>query len=188
MNGVIQAMTLTMESRDPYTAEHQRRVANLARAIAREMGLLEEQVDGIHMSGAIHDIGTMSIPAEILSKPTRLTNLEFDLIKGHPSAGYEILKDIEFPWPIAQITLQHHERINGSGYPIGISGKEILPEAKILAVADVVEAISSHRPYRPAHGIDVALHVISQNKGILYEPKPVEACLMLFEKKSYQLD
>jgi len=188
MGGIIQAMSLTVETRDPYTSGHQRRVADLARAIAQEMGLTEDQVDGIRMSGAIHDIGKISVPSEILSKPTKLSDLEFSLIKNHPSVGYDILRDIDFQWPIAQITLQHHERINGSGYPKGISGKEILLEAKILAVADVVEAIASHRPYRPAHTIDVALDEISQNKGILYEPEVVAACLRVFEEKSYQLN
>lgn len=187
MGGIIQAISMTVEARDPYTSGHQRRVAHLARAIAQEMGLTEDQVDGIRMSGAIHDIGKISVPSEILSKPTQLSDLEFSLIKNHPSVGYDILRDIEFPWPIAQITLQHHERINGSGYPKGISGKEILLEAKILAVADVVEAIASHRPYRPAHPIDVALKEISQNKGILYEPEVVSACLRVFKDKGYQL-
>jgi PAS domain S-box-containing protein len=188
MGGIIQAMSLTVEARDPYTSGHQRRVAHLARAIAQEMGLTEDQVDGIRMSGAIHDIGKISVPSEILSKPTKLSDLEFSLIKNHPSVGYDILRDIEFPWPIAQITLQHHERINGSGYPKGISGKEILLESKVLAVADVVEAIASHRPYRPAHTIDVALKEIDQNKGILYEPEVVAACRRVFEEKSYHLN
>jgi HD-GYP domain-containing protein (c-di-GMP phosphodiesterase class II) len=177
-----------VEARDPYTSGHQRRVADLARAIAQEMGLTEDQVDGIRMSGAIHDIGKISVPSEILSKPSKLSDLEFSLIKTHPIVGYNILKDIDFPWPIAEITLQHHERINGSGYPKGISGNEILLEAKILAVADVVEAIASHRPYRPAHTIDVALNEIVQNKGILYDPEVVAACLRVFKEKSYHLN
>ena len=188
MGGIIQAMSLTVEAKDPYTSGHQRRVADLARAIAQEMNLTEDQIDGIRMSGAIHDIGKISVPSEILSKPTKLSALEFSLIKNHPSVGYDILRDIEFPWPIAQITLQHHERINGSGYPMGISGNEILLEAKILAVADVVEAIASHRPYRPAYDIGVALNEISQNKGILYEPEVVAACLRVFEEKKYHLN
>jgi PAS domain S-box-containing protein len=188
MGGIIQAMSLTVEARDPYTSGHQRRVADLARAIAQEMGLTEDQVDGIRMSGAIHDIGKISVPSEILSKPSKLSDLEFSLIKTHPIVGYNILKDIDFPWPIAEITLQHHERINGSGYPKGISGNEILLEAKILAVADVVEAIASHRPYRPAHTIDVALNEIVQNKGILYDPEVVAACLRVFKEKSYHLN
>ncbi len=165
MGGIIQAMSLTVEARDPYTSGHQRRVADLARAIAQEMGLTVDQVDGIRMSGAIHDIGKISVPSEILSKPTKLSDLEFSLIKNHPSVGYDILRDIDFPWPIAEITLQHHERINGSGYPKGISGQDILLEAKILAVADVVEAIASHRPYRPAYNISVALNEICSKQG-----------------------
>ncbi|OGP50442.1 MAG: hypothetical protein A2Y79_05975 [Deltaproteobacteria bacterium RBG_13_43_22] len=188
MGGIIQAMSLTVEAKDPYTSGHQRRVANLARTIAQEMGLSIDQVDSIRMSGAIHDIGKISVPSEILSKPSKLSDLEFSLIKNHPSVGYNILKDIDFAWPIAEITLQHHERINGSGYPKGISGKEILLEAKILAVADVVEAIASHRPYRPAHTIDVALNEITQNKGILYDPEVVTACLRVFREKRYQLN
>jgi HD-GYP domain-containing protein (c-di-GMP phosphodiesterase class II) len=188
MGGIIQAMSLTVEAKDPYTSGHQRRVSDLARAIAQEMNLPEDQIDGIRMSGAIHDIGKISVPSEILSKPTKLSPLEFSLIKNHPNVGYDILRDIEFPWPIAQITLQHHERINGSGYPMGISGNEILLEAKILAVADVVEAIASHRPYRPAYDIGVALNEIAQKKGILYEPDVVAACLRVFEEKKYHLN
>jgi PAS domain S-box-containing protein len=188
MGGIIQAMSLTVEARDPYTSGHQRRVADLARAIAQEMGLAEDRVDGIRMSGAIHDIGKISVPSEILSKPVKLSHLEYSLIKNHPSVGYDILKDIDFPWPIAEITLQHHERINGSGYPNGISGQGILLEAKILAVADVVEAIASHRPYRPAFDIGVALSEISKNKGVLYEPEVVVACLRVFEEKKYLLN
>jgi PAS domain S-box-containing protein len=185
MGGIIQAMSLTVEVRDPYTSGHQRRVADLARAIAQEMGLAQDRVDGIRMSGAIHDIGKISIPSEILTKPIKLSPLEYSLIKNHPGVGYNILKDIDFPWPIAEITLQHHERINGSGYPNGLSGPEMLLEAKILAVADVVEAIASHRPYRPAYEIGVALDEISSNKGILYEPEVVDACLRVFKERKY---
>ncbi len=188
MGGIIQAMALAVESRDPYTAGHQRRVANLARFIGQEMGLTKDQVEAIRMAGMVHDLGKISIPAEILSKPTRLTALEFELIKVHPQTSYDILKDIDFPWPIAQIVSQHHERINGSGYPSGIKDQEILPEAKVLMVADVVEAISSHRPYRAAHGVDVALDEISQKKGILYDPEVVDACLRLFREKGFNLE
>jgi len=138
------------------------------------------------MAGVIHDLGKISVPAEILAKPTKLTELEFALIKIHPQAGYDIIKDIEFPWPIAQIIVQHHERVDGSGYPHGLKGDEILLEARILAVADVVEAIASHRPYRPAHGVDKALEEIERNKGILYEPAAVEACLRLFREKGFK--
>ena len=140
------------------------------------------------MAGMIHDLGKISIPAEILSKPNPLTALEISLIKTHPRAGYDILKDIDFPWPIARIILEHHERTDGSGYPEGLSGEDILDEAKILAVADVVEAIASHRPYRPSQGIDKALDEISKNKGILYDPQVVEACVKLFQEKGFQLE
>lgn len=187
MDGIIQAIALTVEIRDSYTAGHQRRVTDLARAIAREMGLSEDQVEGVRMAGIVHDLGKFGVPAEILSKPTKLSDLEFGLIKIHPQIGYDILKDIEFPWPVAQIVFQHHERLDGSGYPQGLSGGDILLEARILAVADVVEAIASHRPYRPALGIDKALEEISQKKGIIYDPKVVEVCLKLFKEKKYML-
>jgi HD-GYP domain-containing protein (c-di-GMP phosphodiesterase class II) len=150
------------------------------------MGLDSNQTDGIRMAGIIHDLGKMGIPAEILSKPTRLTEIEYRLIKTHPMAGYDILKDVEFPWPIADIVLQHHERYNGSGYPAGLKGDEILLEARIIAVADVVEAIASYRPYRPAQGIETALEEIVKNKGILYDPAVVDACMLLFREKGYK--
>jgi putative nucleotidyltransferase with HDIG domain len=188
LGGVVQAISLTVETRDPYTAGHQRRVANLARAIAQEMGLPEDQVDALRMAGIVHDLGKISIPAEILSKPSQLSNIEFSLIKAHPQISYDILKDIDFNWPVAEIVLQHHERINGSGYPNGLSGKDIYLEARILAVADVVEAISSHRPYRPAYGIDVALEEIEKNKDVLYDPEAVEACLRLFREKGFKVE
>lgn len=187
-SGIIQAMALTVETRDPYTAGHQVRVAKLATMIAREMNFSSEQVEGINMAGAIHDIGKISVPAEILSKPSRLSDIEFQLIQIHPEAGYNIIKDIEFPWPIATIIMQHHERINGSGYPKGLKGEEILPETRILSVADVVEAIASHRPYRPAYGIDFALEEISNMKGILYDTAVVDACLSLFNEKGFMFD
>lgn len=188
MGGIIEAMATTVETRDPYTAGHQRRVADLARAIAQEVGLSKDRTEGIHMAGIVHDLGKISIPAEILSKPTRLTDLEFALIKAHPEVSYDILKNIDFPWPVALIVLQHHERINGSGYPQGLTVEEILFEARILAVADVVEAIASHRPYRPAHGIEVALKEIEEKKGVLYDPVAVEACLRLFKEKGFVLE
>jgi len=188
MEGIVQAMAMTVETRDPYTAGHQRRVADLACAIAKEMALSENQIYGIKMTGDIHDLGKISIPAEILAKPTRLTETEFALIKSHPKAGYDILKDIEFPWPVAEMVVQHHEKIDGSGYPQGLSGKEILPEAKILTVADVVEAMASHRPYRPALGIDIALDEISKNRAVAYDLAVADACLKLFEEKRYSLD
>jgi PAS domain S-box-containing protein/putative nucleotidyltransferase with HDIG domain len=176
----VHVLVSAIEMRDPYTAGHQRRVTQLACAIAREMGLPEEQIEGIRMAGLIHDLGKMNIPAEILSKPGQLTDLEFGLIQMHPQTGYDVLKTIEFPWTVAQIVLQHHERLDGSGYPQELSGEEIILEAKILGVADVVEAMASHRPYRSAQGIDKALEEISQNRGVLYDPGVVDACLKLF--------
>lgn len=187
LGATINAMAVTVETRDPYTAGHQRRVADLARAIATEMKLTSDQIDGVRMAGMIHDIGKISIPSEILTKPTQLSALEYNLIKTHPDSGHAILKDIEFPWPIARIVLEHHERVNGSGYPRGLKDNEILMESKILAVADVVEAISSHRPYRAAHGIEAGLQEIAKNKDILYDAKAVDACLRLFREKSYTL-
>lgn len=188
LGGTIRAMALTVETRDPYTAGHQRRVVNLARAIADEMGLPEEQIDGIRVAGAIHDLGKISVPAEILSKPGRITDIEFSLIKAHPQVGYDILKTIEFPWPVAQIVLQHHERMDGSGYPNGIKGKDIILEARVLSVADVVEAMSSHRPYRAALGVEKALEEIKKKKVILYDPEVVNACLGLFKEKGFKFE
>ncbi len=187
MKGIIRAMALALESRDPYTAGHQRRVADLAGEIARHMGLSEERILGVMMAGSIHDLGKLAIPVEILCKPSRLSDAEFSLIKTHPQVGYDILKDIEFPWPVAQMVLQHHERIDGSGYPYGLSGDEILLESSILAVADVVEAMASYRPYRLSLGIDAALDEISKNKGILYHSEVVDVCLKLFREKKIEL-
>jgi len=187
LGGTIQAMALTVETRDPYTAGHQRRVSNLACAIAREMGVPANQVQGIHFAGIIHDIGKISVPGEILSKPGRISENELGIIKEHPRAGHNILKTVDFPWPIAQIVLQHHEKIDGSGYPDGISGENILIEARILSVADVIEAMSSHRPYRPTLGVDMALREIQQNKGVLYDSRVVDACLKLFNERGYRL-
>ncbi|MFZ1036448.1 MAG: PAS domain S-box protein, partial [Smithella sp.] len=182
----IGVLVSAVESRDPYTAGHQLRVADLARAIATEMGLPQDKIDGIRMAGSIHDIGKLSIPVEILSKPTRLTDVEFTLIKGHSKIGYEMLKDVESPWPLAQIVYQHHERMNGTGYPRNLKGDEILIEARIMTVADVVEAIASHRPYRAALGIEIALEEIEKNKGIFYDTTVADACLRLFREKGYQ--
>ena len=187
LEGSILAIASTVETRDPYTAGHQQRVAELATAIAKEMGLPDDQIYGIRMGGVIHDLGKISIPAEILSKPGSITEIEFNLIKTHPKVGYDILKAIEFPWPIAQMVLPHHERMDGSGYPSGLSGEAIILEARILGVADVVEAMASHRPYRPARGIDKALKEISKNKGLLYDRNVVEACLKLFREKEFEL-
>ena len=184
----VQAMAQTVEVRDPYTAGHQKRVSNIARAIATEMSLSPGMIEGIGMAGNIHDIGKISVPAEILSKPGTLTDIQFGLIKAHPKTGYEILKGIEFPCDIARIVLQHHERIDGSGYPQGLCGDDILLEAKILAVADVVEAMSSHRPYRPALGIEKAVEEISSNKGKRYDPRVVEAFEKVLNKGNFELE
>ncbi len=184
----IQVMVSAVETRDPYTAGHQVRVADLARAIATEMGLPQEKIDGIRMAGSIHDIGKLSIPAEILSKPTKLTEIEFSLIKEHSKKGYEILKDVESPWPLAEMVYQHHERMDGSGYSRNLKGDEIIMEARIMAVADVVEAMASHRPYRPGLGIDAALEEIEKNRRTFYDNSVVDACLRLFREKGYQLE
>ncbi|HUN54764.1 MAG TPA: PAS domain S-box protein [Smithella sp.] len=183
----IQVLVSTVESRDPYTAGHQKRVADLARTIATEMGLPHDIIEGIRMAGSIHDIGKLSIPAEILVKPTKLTNIEFSLIKEHAKNGYEMLKDVDSPWPLAEIVYQHHERMDGSGYPRNLKGDEFLLEARILAVADVVESMASHRPYRAALGIEAALEEIDKNKGILYDAAVANACIRLFREKGYQL-
>ena len=185
---ITQTITSTVELRDPYTAGHQGRVAHLAQAIAREMNLAEEQANQIYTAGLIHDIGKISIPAEILSKAGKLNDIEFSLIKMHSQSGYDVLKNIEFPYPMAQWVLEHHERMNGSGYPYGLTGDKIGLEARIIAVADVVEAMSSHRPYRAALGIDAALAEIKKNKGILYDSAAVEACLRLFNEKGFKLE
>ncbi len=187
LNGIIQALSAASEQRDPYTAGHQRRVADLSRAIAQEMRLSPDRVEGIRMAGVIHDVGKLSIPAEILSKPARLSEIEYKMIQAHSQNGYDILSDIEFSWPIATMILQHHERMDGSGYPQQLKGEEILFEARILAVSDVIEAMASHRPYRPALGIEAALEEIEKNKGNLYDAAVVSACLTLFREKGYAL-
>jgi putative nucleotidyltransferase with HDIG domain len=186
LGAIIQVLEQTVEIRDPYTAGHQRRVADLARTIGEEMGLGEDRIDGIRIAGIIHDIGKIYVPAEILSKPRRLSQIEFNLIKTHSQVGYDVLRAIDFPWPVARIILQHHERIDGSGYPHNLTGNEIMLEAKILGVADVVEAMASHRPYRPALGVDAALQEILQNKGVLYEPEVVHACVRVFQEQNFQ--
>ena len=187
LSQTIDAVAAMIESRDPYTAGHQRRVANLAGAIALEMGFSADRIHGLYLSATIHDLGKIQIPAEILSKPSRLSPVEFELIKTHPQAGYEIIKNVQFPWPIALMVQQHHERLDGSGYPQGLKSEQILPEAKILAVADVVEAMASHRPYRPALGLDVALEEITRHRGTLYDPVTVDCCLALFREKNFSL-
>ncbi len=181
----IKAIANTVEMRDPYTAGHQRRVGQLAVAIAKELGLPEDTNHGIELAASIHDLGKISIPAEILSKPSTLTAIEFMLLKNHAQAGYDILKDIEFPWPIASMVLQHHERLDGSGYPQGLKGEQILLESRILAVADVVEAMASHRPYRAALGSDSALKEIERGRGMVYDAAVVDACQRLFTQKRF---
>jgi len=188
LKGTVAALANTVETKDPYTAGHQRRVAQLASAIARELAWSPHQVEGIQVLSFLHDMGKIAVPAEILSKPGRLTPYEFNLIKAHPQVGYDILKDIDFPWPVAQAVLQHHERLNGSGYPAGLTATEIIPEAKVLAVADVVEAMASHRPYRPARGIDKALEEVTLNQGELYDPEAVMACVKLFRESDFVFD
>ena len=184
----IQVLVSALESRDPYTAGHQSRSADLACAIAREMRFDDDQIEGIRMAGAIHDIGKLSVPAEILTKPTKLTNLEFSLVKEHSQSGYEMLKHVDSPWPLAKIIQQHHERLDGSGYPNHLKNDEILMEARIMAVADVVEAMASHRPYRASLGIEAALEEIEKNKGVLFDDKVVDACMKLFREKDYKLE
>jgi PAS domain S-box-containing protein/putative nucleotidyltransferase with HDIG domain len=188
LEGIINAMVITVETKDPYTAGHQRRTAELATAIAKDLGLPEEEIESIHMAGIIHDLGKIAIPGEILSKPGSLNEIQVSMIRTHPSVGYEILKNIDFPWPIAQIMLEHHERVDGSGYPTGISGENINFKSKIIAVADVVEAIISHRPYRAALGIKKALEEIKVNSGTLYDPAVVKACYKLFKKNGFKFE
>lgn len=188
LHGIIEALTAAVELRDPYTAGHQLRVSELAVAIAEEMGLPADKVEAIRYAALVHDIGKLAVPAEILAKPSGLTATEFALIKAHPQQAYDILKEIDFPWPVADIVLQHHERLDGSGYPLGLKDDEIVLEARIMAVADVVEAMSSHRPYRPALGIDKALEEIAKNKGYLYDSEVVDSCLRLFRDKGFTLE
>jgi PAS domain S-box-containing protein len=181
----VNALAATVEMKDQYTAGHQSRVAQLTCAIAQAMGLSEERIEGIRMAASIHDIGKLIVPTEILNKPGTLTEIQFNMIKMHPQTGYDILKGIEFPWPVAQIILQHHELMDGSGYPQGLSGENIMLEARILTVADVVEAMTSHRPYRPAYHIRKAIAEISKNGGALYDPEVVDACIKLFTEKAF---
>jgi putative nucleotidyltransferase with HDIG domain len=180
-------MSLAVESRDPYTAGHQERVSDIATAIAIRMNFSKARIHYLKMAGMIHDIGKISVPAEILCKPTCLSEAEFNIMKEHPLTGYKILKEIEFPYPLAKIVYQHHERLDGSGYPNGLSGDEIYMEAKILAVADVVEAMASHRPYRPSLGIDIAIDEIKKNRGRMFDPDVVDTCCYLFENNLIKL-
>jgi HD-GYP domain-containing protein (c-di-GMP phosphodiesterase class II) len=186
MDGTIKAISSALEMRDPYTAGHERRVAQLGCAIAGFLGLSEEQTEGIRIAGFLHDIGKIAVPTEILSRPGKLSEYEMAIIKTHPQCGFEILKEINFLWPVALATLQHHERLDGSGYPLGARGDQIILEARIIAVADVVEAMSSHRPYRPALGAEAALAEIAANKGIHYAPEVVDACTRLFSERGFQ--
>ena len=183
----IEAIAAMAELRDPYTAGHQQRVTRLALALAKEIGLDSERTGGLRVASLIHDIGKIVVPAEILNKPGKLNDYEMNIIRVHSQAGYDILKKIDFPWPVAQIVLQHHERLNGSGYPQGLQGSDILQEAKILAVADVVEAMASHRPYRPTLGIEAALEEITKNKDNLYDPEVADARVKLFSEKGCSL-
>jgi len=187
LDETVNALAATAEKRDPYTAGHQQRVAALACAIARELSLSDDQVEGVHMAGTLHDIGKIYVPAEFLAKPSRLSDLEMDIIRTHSQVGYDILKAIPFPWPIADMVLQHHERLDGSGYPGGLRDGQILLESKILAVSDVVEAMSTHRPYRPGLGIDKALAEIERGKGAQYDPDVVDVCIKLVREKGYKL-
>lgn len=188
LEGTIEALAFTVGKRDPYTAGHQRRVSKLACAIAAEAGFSDDKIAGIRMASEIHDLGKMAVPAEILSKPGKLTEVEWLMIKAHPQVGFDILNTIDFPWPIAKIILQHHERLDGSGYPNSLSAEFILPEARIISIADVVEAMASHRPYRPSLGTEMALDEIKKNSGILYDPNMVKACLRLFKDRNFTLD
>ena len=188
LNGTVEAMASLCEKIDPYTAGHQRRVARLACAIAKKMGLSDEQVYGLRVIGVVHDIGKMALPDEILSKPGVLNAEEFSIVKTHPQVAYDVLKNLEFPWPVAQTILQHHERVDGSGYPNKLAGEDIILEARILCVADVVESMVSHRPYRPAPGLEKALEEIELNSGVLYDPVVADACSKLSSNGGIKLD
>jgi len=183
----VEVATTMSEMRDPYTAGHERRVPEIAVAIGAELGLGAREQEGLRVAGYLHDIGKITIPSEILSKPGRLSAIEFAMVKEHPQASYDILKEVEFPWPVAQVALQHHERMDGSGYPQGLKGEEILREARIMAVADVIEAMATHRPYRPGLGVDKAISEIERGSGTAYDSAVAAACLRLFREKGYQL-
>lgn len=185
MEKTIDSLASTIGMRDPYTAHHQRRVTKLTCAIAKEMNLSEDMIDGIRLASLVHDIGKMHVPAEILNKPGKISDVEFDMIEIHCKAGYDILKEVDFPWPIAEMVLQHHERLDGSGYPSGLKGDDILRESRIIAVADVVEAMCSHRPYRPALGVDSALDEIVKERGTLYDSEVVDSCVSVFREKGF---
>ena len=188
LDSTVEAISSIVELRDPYTAGHESRVAQLACAIGKEMGLPERRLEGLHVIGHLHDLGKVAIPAEILTKPGKLTYLEYEMIKSHPQAGYDILKNLDFPWPVAQAVLQHHERLDGSGYPQGLKDADIILEARILMVADVVEAMFGYRPYRPALGMEAALHEIDSHKGTLFDAQVVEACVRLFTEQRFKFE
>jgi putative nucleotidyltransferase with HDIG domain/PAS domain S-box-containing protein len=188
LDHVVEALSKITEFRDTYTSGHQRRVATLARAIAREMGWSEADASGVWVAAMIHDIGKVAVPSEILNKPGKLSELEFELIKSHPQIGFDVVKDVEFAWPVAQSVLQHHERLDGSGYPSGCAGSEICPGARVLAVADTVEAMQSRRPHREELGLDAALETIAAGRETLYDPVVVDACIKLFRELGFQLD
>jgi len=184
----VHALFMAIEKRDPYTAGHERRVANLSQAIGVELGLNAEQTEGMRVTGYLHDFGKIVVPSEILSKPAKLNEYEYQLMQTHPQVGYDILKGLEFPWPVARTILQHHERLDGSGYPNGLTKDEIALESKIVAVADVVEAMSSHRPYRPALGVDQALKEIDEKSGVLFDPDVGRACQKVFRENKFAFD
>jgi len=186
--GIIRAIDRIVETRDPYTAGHQHEVARLASALAQEMALPADTVEAIYVAASIHDLGKIYVPAEILSKPGHISDIERGIIRTHPQVGYDILKSIDFPWPIAEIVLQHHERLDGSGYPRGLRDGDIRIEARILGLSDVVESMGSHRPYRPTLGMERALAEIRKNRGTLYDPEVVDACLRLFEEGRFAFE
>ncbi|MDY6969465.1 MAG: HD domain-containing protein, partial [Spirochaetota bacterium] len=186
-DGMIKTISYIGTIKDPYTGGHQKRVAHLARSIAEELDIDDEKIKGIYVAGMLHDIGKISIPTEILSKPGKISDVEFLLIKTHPTVSYEILKEIEFPWPVATATFQHHEKLDGSGYPKGISNNDILLESRIITVADIVESVTSHRPYRASLGIDKALDIIESEKGICLDTNVVNVCAKLFRDKGYSI-
>lgn len=186
LTNTIKALGSTVEKRDPYTAGHQNRVAQLSKAIAKKMGLSKDRVKGIELGAIIHDIGKIYVPAEILNRPGKLSKAEFEMIQSHSQVGFDIIKGLKFPWPIADMVLSHHERLDGSGYPNGLKGDEICLEAQILAVADVVEAVSSHRPYRPAKSIQEGLNIINNGRGTHYNPEIVDICIKLIKNEGFE--
>ena len=188
IEGTAHIITKVVETRDPYSIGHQQRVSKLATAIAQEMKLPQDKIEGVRFASLVHDVGKINLPTEIVSKPSKLVEVEFNLIKNHPRIGYDILKEVDFPWPIAEIVFQHYEKIDGSGYPRGLKGDEILIEAKILGVANVVEAMSSYKSYRPALSIDESLAEISRNKNILFDPEVVDTCLRLFKEEGFRFE